>query len=197
LNKLTGGDVFMARKKLIRGAVIGGVIVFLWCLVSWMVLPWHSAVFNSFTDEQSVANAISSNAPVSGVYILPNTFQYNDSTPAAEMQKGMQLMKNGPTMFASVQIQGMGQKTVRPFIVSLIIQIIGAGIVTWMVLQTRALSYKNRVWLVTLYGIAIGLLGIFPAWNWWGLSFAYIFSIFFDLVVSWFLAGLAIAKICK
>src|SRR5690348_16764595 len=187
----------MAKKKLIRGAVIGGAIVFLWCLVSWMVLPWHSAVFKTFIDEQSVADVISSNAPVSGVYILPNTFKYDDSTSASEMEKGMHYMKNGPTLSASVQIHGMGQKTVRPFIVSLIIQILGAGIVTWMVLQTKGLQYNKRVLFVTLYGIAIGLLGIFPAWNWWGMSFAYIFSIFFDLVISWFLAGLAIAKICK
>jgi hypothetical protein len=186
----------MTKKKLIRGAVIGGVIVFLWCLFSWMVLPWHSKVFNSFTDEESVANAIKNNAPVSGVYLLPNTYKYDASTSTSEMEKGMMMMQNGPTMFASVQVNGMGHKTARPFIVSLIIQIIGAGIVTWMVLQTRAI-YKKRVWLVTLYGIAIGILGILPAWNWWGLSASYILSIFFDLIVGWFLAGLAIAKICK
>jgi hypothetical protein len=75
------------------------------------------------------------------------------------MQNGMAMMQNGPTMFASVQVNGMGQKTARPFIVSLILQIIGAGIVTWMLLQTRGLSYKQRVWFVTLYGIAIGVLG--------------------------------------
>ncbi len=185
------------QKKLIRGAVIGGVIVFLWCLVSWMVLPWHSMVFNKFTDEGSVANTIRNHAPVSGVYILPNTYTYNASTSASEMEKGISMMQHGPTMFASIQVNGMGEKTARPFIVSLIIQIIGAGIVTWMLLQTKGLNYRQRVWFVTLYGIAIGVLGILPAWNWWALSPSYVASIFFDLIVGWFLAGLALAKICK
>jgi hypothetical protein len=187
----------MMKKKCFQGAIVGGVIVFLWCLFSWMVLPWHSAVFNRFTDEESVSNMIRDNAPVSGVYLLPNTYKYNASTSTEEMGKGLMMMQKGPTMFASIQLSGMGQKTTRPFIVSLIIQIIGAGIVTWMLLQARGLNYKQRLWFVTLYGIAIGVLGILPAWNWWCLSSSYVLSIFFDLVIGWFLAGLAIAKICK
>lgn len=187
----------MYKKKLIRGSVIGGVIVFLWCLVSWMVLPWHAMVFQRFSDEDSVANAIRNNAPASGVYLLPNTYTYNASTSVSTMEKGMNMMEYGPTMFASIQVNGMGERTARPFILSLIIQIIGAGIVTWMLLFTKGLKYKQRVWFVTLFGISIGVLGILPAWNWWGLSFGYVVSIFFDLIVGWFLAGLAIAKICK
>lgn len=187
----------MEKKKCLQGAIVGGVIVFLWCLFSWMVLPWHSSVFHRFKNEECVATLIKSNAPVSGVYLLPNTYKYDASTSTEEMDKGLMMMQKGPTMFASIQLSGMGQKTIRPFVVSLIIQIIGAGIVTWMLLQARELNYKQRLWFVTLYGIAIGVLGILPAWNWWSLSSSYVFSIFFDLVIGWFLAGLAIAKICK
>src|SRR5580692_11805421 len=132
----------MMRKKAIRGAIIGGIIVFLWCLISWMVLPWHVMVLKKFNDEGSVAHIIKNNAPESGVYVLPNTYKYNPSTPGQEMEAGMKMMQNGPTMFASVQVEGFGQKSARPFIVSLILQIIGAGIVTWMLLQTNGLSYK-------------------------------------------------------
>jgi hypothetical protein len=187
----------MQKKKLVRGAFIGGVIVFLWCLLSWMLLPWHASAFHKFTDEDSVAQAIRNNAPASGIYLLPNTYAYDASTSPSEMEKGMSMMQNGPTMFASVQVEGMGEKTIQPFFVSLIIQILGAGIVTWMLLHNRGLNYAKRVWFVTLYGIAVGILGVFPAWNWWSLSGTYVLSLFFDLIVGWFLAGLAIAKICK
>jgi|ERR1700722_16892441 len=187
----------MSKKKLFRGAIIGGVIVFLWCLISWMALPWHSMVFKKFDDESSVAHAIRNNAQESGVYILPNTFKYNPSTSNEEMEQGMMMMQRGPTMFASVQVNGMGHKSVRPFVISLILEIIGAGIVTWMLLQTKGLKYKHRVGFVTLYGLAIGVLGILPAWNWWCFSLSYTMVIFLDLIIGWFLAGLAIAKICK
>jgi hypothetical protein len=162
-----------------------------------MILPLHNAVFKKFDDEGSVAHAIRNNAPVSGVYILPNTYSYGSSTSSEDMERGMSLMQNGPTMFACVQVQGMGARTLRPFVVSLIIQIIGAGIVSWMVLQTKGLNFKQRVGFTTLYGVAIWVLGILPGWNWWGFSAAYTFFFLFNLVVGWFLAGLAIAKICK
>ena len=187
----------MHKKKVVKGAIIGGVIVFLWCLVSWMILPWHSMVFMKFNDEQSVAQAIKDSAPASGIYVLPNTYDYSSSTPTEQMQEGLALMQAGPTMFASVQIQGIGQKSVRPFVISLLIQIIGAGIVTWMLLHTKGLQYKQRVGFATLYGIAIWILGVLPSWNWWYFPMSYILFILFNLVVGWFLAGLAIAKICK
>lgn len=187
----------MSKKKLIKGAIIGGAIVFLWCFVSWMLLPWHAKTFNKFSNEESVADAIKNNAPVSGIYILPNTFLYDSSTSSDEMQNSMTMMQEGPTLFASVRLEGMGQKTIRPLIVSLLIQIIGAGIITWMLLQTKGLKFKQKVLFVTLFGIAIGVLGVLPAWNWWCFSASYTLSICFDMVVGWFLAGLAIAKICR
>ncbi|MES1226421.1 MAG: hypothetical protein ABUT20_63685 [Bacteroidota bacterium] len=187
----------MVKKKLFKGAIYGGIIVFAWCLFSWMVLPWHTKAFKKFQDEESVAEAIKNNASESGVYILPNAYKYDSNTPSDQLDKGMMLMQNGPTLFASIQVNGMGQKTVKPFLVSLIIQILGAGIVSWMLLQTKGLKTKQRVRFVTLYGLAIGILGVLPAWNWWSLSLGYVSCIFFDLVIGWFLAGLAIAKVCK
>lgn len=185
------------QKKVFLGSLVGGVIVFLWCWVSWMLLPWHCVVLKKFSDEKSVSHVIQSNAFESGVYVLPNMYAYDDSTPSDEMEEGMKMMQSGPMMFASVQIQGMEQKTARPFIISLILQIIGAGIVSWMLLQTKKLSYQRKVGFVVLYGVAVGVLGILPAWNWWCLSLGYTASIFFDLIIGWLLAGFAIAKICK
>ena len=187
----------MIQKKLMKSAVIGAVIVFFWCMASWMLLPWHVQAFNKFSDESSVAHAIRNNAPVDGIYILPNTYHYNSSTSSEEMEKGMMMMQKGPTVFASVHLEGMGQKTARPFIVSFLIQLIGAAIVSWMLLKTHGLKYKQKVLFVTLFGLAVGVLGLLPAWNWWSLSLSYTASIFFDLIIGWFLAGLAIAKICK
>lgn len=183
-------------KKFIRGAVIGGVIVFLWCLLSWMLFPWHKQMFKQFEDERSVAEVICNNASASGIYLLPNTFAYDTATADDTVQSGLMMMHNGPTMFASVQVNGMPQTTARPFVVSLLLQVVGAAIVTWMVLQTK-LRFKQKVVFVTLYGIAVGLLGVLPAWNWWAFSPIYTLYLFANLVIGWFLAGLAIAKICK
>jgi len=183
-------------KKFIRGAVIGGVIVFLWCLLSWMLFPWHTQMFKKFDDEERVADVIRSNTTQSGIYLLPNTMAYNDSTSDETVQAGLMMMHSGPTVFASVQVNGMSTKSGRPFVVALLLQVVGAAIVSWMVLQTK-LRFKEKVIFVTLFGASVGILGVLPAWNWWGFSPCYTLYLCANLVIGWFLAGLAIAKICK
>jgi hypothetical protein len=187
----------MKRKKWIRGAAFGGAIVFLWGMLSWMLIPWHTLVFKTFANEEAVAETIQTNASVSGIYVLPNTFSYTSSTTSEQMENGLRMLQTGPTVFASVRLEGMGRIHVRPFIVALLFEILGAGIITWMLLQTKGLGFCQRLFFVTLFGVAIGILGVLPAWNWWGFSLNWIFFLLSNLIVGWFLAGLAIAKICK
>ncbi len=185
------------QKTLLKSALIGGLIAFIWGVFSWMVFPWHQSCLNKFSDESDVASVIRDNAPVSGMYVLPNTFAYNSGTSHHEMKKGMEMMEHGPFMFASVRPNGIGKMTVGPFILSLIIQIIGAFIVSWMLLQTKGLHTKQQIGFVTLFGLSIGVLGQLPDWNWWGFSGCYIITNMIDLVIAWFLAGLGIVKVLK
>jgi len=187
----------MRQKQFIQGAVFGGIIVFLWSMVSWMFIPWHAFVFKSFTDEVQVARVIQDNASMSGMYVLPNTFNYNASTSSTQMENGLRMMQAGPTMFASIRLEGVGSMTIRPIVIALLLQILGAWIVTWMLLQTKGLKFSKRLKFVLLFGISIGVLGVLPAWNWWGFSMNWVLFLFTNLIVGWFLAGLAIAKICK
>jgi hypothetical protein len=184
-------------KTLLKAAVLGGLIVFVWGMFSWMIFPWHQSCLKKFTHESEVASVIRDNAPVSGVYVLPDTFAYNEHTSHAEMARGKEMMERGPFMFATVRSNGMGKMTLRPFIFSLIIQIIGALIVTWMLMQTKGLIFWKQVRFITLFGLGVAILGELPDWNWWGFSCAYVCINIADLVIGWFLAGLGIAKVLK
>ncbi len=184
-------------KNQLRAALLGGLIIFIWGMFSWMVFPWHQGCLKKFTNESAVASVIQDNAPVSGVYLLPNTFAYNDKTSQHEMSKGVKMMENGPFMFASVKKNGVGRMSFIPFLISLIIQIIGALIVTWMLAQTKGLSFRNQVGFVALFGLGVGVLSLLPDWNWWGFSAAYVSINILDLVIGWCLAGLGIAKVLK
>lgn len=184
-------------KTLVKGAVIGGLTVFIWGLFSWMVFPWHQRCLNKFTNESRVAEVIQNNAPVSGMYVLPNTFSYSPSTSQHEMSHGMQMMENGPFMFASIRLGGMGKMSLKPFIISFIIQFIGAWIISWMLFQTKGLPFRKQVRFVTFFGLAIGILSQLPDWNWWGFSCGYVFINIVDYLIGWFLAGLGIVKVLK
>lgn len=184
-------------KNHLKAAILGGLIIFVWSFVSWMVFPWHKQCLQKFTNQSEVARVIQDNAPTSGVYVLPNTFGYNEKTSHEEMHKAEMMMENGPFMFATVMPNGAGKMSARPFIFSLIIQVIGAFIAIWMLMQTKGLNYKKSVCFITLFGLGVAVLGQLPEWNWWGFAGAYVLVNMADLVIGWFLAGLAIAKLIK
>jgi hypothetical protein len=184
-------------KTHVKAAIVGALIAFIWSMFSWMALPWHQKCINQFTFEDDVASVISDNAPVAGIYVLPNTFGYGSESDSKEMQRAMNRMENGPFMFASIQPNGVGKMTMKPYVIYLILQFIAAYIVTWMLLQTKGLAFKMKVAFVTLFGLSAGILAELPDWNWWGFSFGYIMTNVVDLAIAWFLAGLGIAKVLK
>lgn len=165
-------------KILIKGALLGGIIIFLWSAFSWMVLPWHKVTMHKFTNEAAVAETIKNNIPQSAVYLLPS-----------EESK----MSQGPLVFAAVHqggMSGMGSY----LLIGLITQIIAAFLVTWMVSKTK-LSYGGRLGFILIFALAAGIATELPYWNWFNFSNEFTVVEIIDLLIGWFLAGLVIAKI--
>jgi hypothetical protein len=184
-------------KNHLKAAVIGGLIVFLWGVISWMVLPWHEKCFKKFADESDVAEAISDNAKEAGVYVLPNTFAYRSDTSQKEMHKGMQMMEKGPFMFAVVHPKGMGKMSAKPFILSYIIAFLGAYIAISLFMHAKGLNFNQKVGFFALFGLGVAVLAELPLWNWWGVPFGYALVHMLDHVIAWSLAGLVIVKVLK
>ena len=38
-------------KALLKGTFLGAIVIYLWMMISWMVLPWHCSAMNKFIDE--------------------------------------------------------------------------------------------------------------------------------------------------
>lgn len=185
-------------KKLFQAAVLGGIIVFLWGLISWMLLPWHQVTIKQFVNEERVAEVIRENALERGIYLMPSMYTYdNRQTPAVAQQRveeGREKLARGPVMFASINPQGVNPNMAGSFFISIVINIIGAFFITWIVSQIKG-GYWQRVGFITLIGFLVGFLGLLPAWNWWNFNMSYVVVGMMDLLIGWFLAGLLIAKI--
>lgn len=175
-------------KGLIKGSIFGGIIVFVWMMISWMVLPWHCWYVNSFKDGAAVSAVISEQTTVDGVYVFPGH---------CEGEKNMDAMKKGPVIFASVQKFGFDVASPKPYVLSFLIQLVGAFLVTLIVMRSSLSHFWGRVGLAGLLGLTVGVLGIFPAWNWWGFSLGYVLVETCDMIIAWTLAGLAIAAVTK
>jgi hypothetical protein len=186
-------------KSLILGTILGGLVAFLWSFVSWEVLPWHEKALLTFHDEDDVATVVAAHTTQSGTYLLPGgpsqegmTREQKKAAEAALMQK----MQRGPVMFAAVRREGFGSYS-RGLITQVLCQLAAAFLLTWLLLQTRGLSYGRRVAFLAVAGLAAGVIADLPNWNWWGFSGTYTAVNVADYTLTWLFAGLAIAAVAK
>lgn len=179
-------------KSLLLGSVLGGLIVFVWSTVSWVVLPWHDGTFASLQNEEAVAGALMDQAPRSGLYLLPNMPHADmDDAAMAEFQKRQ---AQGPHAFIAFKregIDGMGAAMVA----GLLTNVIAAFIVTWIIAVGAARAYWLRVAQAVGIALAAGVMVHLAYWNWWQFPLAYTAIGIVDLVIAWFLAGLVIARL--
>jgi len=168
-------------KSLLKGAVLGGVTVFVWGMVSWTVLPWHKTTVHAFEHDVDVVRMLDFGAPRSGVYLYP-------AMASREIKSGE------PMVFVSYSREGM--RPMAPAMgLGLGLQILGAFILSWLLSKTSGLAYGQKILFAAAYGLAVGLLGFGPAWLWWGFATDYTCVAIADSIISWTLAGLVLGKV--
>jgi hypothetical protein len=186
-------------RRLALGGFFGGVVMFVWVAVSWLTLPWHNATLLKFSDEVAVAAIITENAQRSGVYLLPNPQKFAPEAGEAEQlrhfDEASARMKQGPLVFASVKREGANLDNPVPFILSLATRVIAALLMTGLVLLCARPGYWQRVAFVTSLGVLMGLMAVFPCWNWWKFDPVFTLVNFVDYVIQALLAGMVIAGI--
>lgn len=186
--------------KVIVGGIIGAIIAFAWSFVSWMVLPWHAASMNKFTNQEFVSWVIKENAPKSGVYVSPyyesSDANFNPGEIKKSFDKEKDALEKKPFIFVQVNLKGMDPSNPWVYIFSFLTQFLGAGLISWFLLQTSC-GYGKRLLVVTLLGLLVGVLGFVPDWNWFGAGYKFTFVMIADLVITWFLAGLILAAYVK
>lgn len=185
--------------KVILGGILGGLAVFAWGMVSWMVLPFHHQTLNSFDHEALVQEAILASAPKAGVYVLPGMGDSNLSRAEkkALMKQKHAQMEKGPFVFAVVNPGGVGPMT-KHMVQGFVIQVLGACLITGLLVRCKTKStYAGRLSFVALFALGAVILSVLPNWNWWGFSVPYTLLESADLLIGWFLAGLIIAKVSE
>jgi hypothetical protein len=173
--------------------------LFVWGFVSWVVLPWHNATLNAFTDENAMVAAIAANAPTRGMYMIPGGHAapgLTEEEKRAVEGANMKRMEEGPFVFAAVSphgTAGMGPAMIGSFI----IQFLAAALATFLLMRATAMPYLAKVAFVMLLGLFGGIITHVPYWNWWGFPADYTLVMIADLVIGWFLAGLVIARVAR
>lgn len=174
-------------RSLLIGGIAGGIVVFVWGAVSWMVLPWHEATLKRFSNEDVVSVTLDAYAPDTGVYVL--------SPGMDESGKPVEDQETGRVVFAAIQppMPSMNAAMLK----GLVTQVLAALLVTWLVIKAALPGFGQRVLLVLAFAAGASLVGIVPNWIWWGFSTGYTLVNIADLLIGWGLAGLVISWAAK
>lgn len=187
--------------RFLIGAFIGAVIAFAWFFVSWMVLPWHNMTMHKFNNQEFISWVVKENVPKSGVYVAPyyetDTVNLTPDEIKHNIDSQKSAMIKGPFILAQVNLKGMDPTNPLIYIYSFLTQFVGAGLISWILIQVGDHGYGKRLMVSTLIGLTVGVLGLVPNWTWFGAGAAYTLVGIADLVVTWFLAGLFLAAFAK
>ncbi len=187
--------------RVIISAIIGGILVFAWSMVSWMALPYHTQSIHQFKDEAAVTKFIKEQAVQSGVYVLPFVPSDTLSKPADEQRKVWEEVQKkqqtGPMMFASVALNGTEVSMKQSMIYGLVLQIAGAFIISLILWGFCCSGYFCRLFTVISIGLLVGLLGSVPGLIWWKFSLPFTLACAADALIGWSIAGLLMAAIVK
>ena len=183
--------------RLVLSTLLGGIVLFVWSAIAWMLVPWPGDPLRSFTNEEAVVQAVTTNAPRSGNYLLPNEPKrapgMTDEQYKAASQAAMDRMTRGPMIFTSVRLEPMGSMT-KLMVIQFLTQLALALIASLLLMQTTRRSYGRRVAFVATCGLMIFVGGKMDEWIWWSFSSSYLLMEFGAIVIGWILAALVIAK---
>ncbi len=174
----------MSRLVVLAG-IAGGVVLFVYSAISWMVLPWNEGALKAFPNQHAVVEAMSQ-IPEAGIYTYP--------APDTDMSNAAAL--KGPSVFAAVRpVIGppMGQAMAIGFLIDLLAGVLAA----WLLSKATGLSYWRKVCFTATLGLLAALFVQASAWNWFGYPAHFTLVSILDTTLSFALAGLAMAKLIK
>jgi hypothetical protein len=183
-------------KQLLLGALIGGIILFVWGWLSWSVFPIHTASIKSIENEEAVISSMHVNMTQKGVYVFPGMPTTQDQTA---MDEWAQKYQQGPVGMIIYDPDGSEPMMASQMIVGIILSIVSSFIAAWFLSRSTAISssYFARVAYIGMLGIFVSLVVHVVNWNWMGYPLDYTISWIMDAVIGWTLAGLGISAMVK
>ncbi|MCH8902956.1 MAG: hypothetical protein IIA45_03460 [Bacteroidetes bacterium] len=185
-------------KKLIIGALVGMVILFVWGFLSWVLLPLHHHSLKYTPQQDDIMSTLNEGMEEEGLFVLPSVvdrdiklFDKEYKTKSAKLRKEM---KGKPYAMIIYGREFVGE-TPMTFIYSLLFQFF-AVFVAGLFLSLAGGSLTSgfqRWWLVMLFPLMITLEAHMVSWNWMMFPWHYIKGMVLDTFVSWALVGVWLA----
>ena len=173
-------------KKMIIGALVGGIILFAWQFLTWGLLNRHEAQQKYTPKQDSVLAYLNTQFNEDGGFMLP---AYPPGTSKDDMEKQMKATEGKPwaQVFYHKSMPGMN-KMFMNMGRSLLVNIFIIGLLCWLLLKIPNASF-GTVFIGTLgTGLITFLHGPYTMHIWYG-SFD-LMAHFTDALIAWGVAGI-------
>ena len=184
-------------KRLITGGIVGGITLFMWGFVSWVILTWHFDTVRHDSGVMAVVEDIEDNLQETGVYYFPPmTTMRPDET---EMEAYTELHKNSPSGMIFYNAQHLDPMSPSRLFVGFLADV-GAALFATLLLIV-ALPSLPKYWGRVVYVAALGVFAIFAIrmvdGAFFNLPIRWTVNMILDTAISWMLAGLVLAAIVR
>jgi len=194
-------------KRILLGSLVGSVVVFIVSSI-WHLTPGLGEIgVKALPAEETVLAGLSTSIHEPGFYYFPapnlapgRTKEQKKADQAAYLEK----YRRGPSGGLVYRPRGEGGEGLnfgKLMAYQFLFGLAGSFIVAWL-LATLALTagsttFGSRAWLALLFALFGGIVYALPEWNWYGFPASYTIASIASMVVSWGIAGLAMAAIVK
>ncbi len=169
-------------KYIAKVSLMGGITLFLWGMLSWSILPWHTQTTHQFINETQVTEILKANTHQKGVYLIP----YNTQSKA----DGITTAFINIVPSTSITDMGMGKKMVMGFASQLVVMMIAA----LFLYKSYDLNYLCHIGYLGLLGFLIGFGSYIQSWIWVGFETKYTIAMILDYTIGWGIAGAIIGR---
>ena len=171
-------------KKLLIGAIVGGIIIYAWQVLSWPVLNLHAKA-NQYTPKQEeIMNFLNSQFTEEGQYFMPN---HPPDASSDEIKKSMEAGVGKPWAIVSYHKE-MNMSMPMNMIRGLLVDIIMVGLLCWIISKMNMPGFST-VFLSSLFtGIIVFINAPYTQHIWFELFDVWIH--FLDAIVAWGACGL-------
>lgn len=188
--------------KTLLASVVGGIILFMWGFLAWVVLPLHNSSIRDIPGEEVVLSALVSTGMSKGAYLFPG-MNHRDGMTEAEEEAARSVWtekhKRGPVGIIVYDPVGVDPDMPLPMVRGVIICILAAFVVAWMLVRSTAVqgNFVARVAFCGMFGIFLTIAAHLVNWNWMYFPLDYTIAMSVDSLVGWTLAGMGIAAVIK
>jgi len=177
-------------KKVIIGALFGGVVLFIWQFAVHMVLGVYDDAFVKLKDPAAVEAVLEENLTGSGMIVIPHPEPGDTDAEAKAMEK----LTTSFSLHGAVNLagrHGFGAMLGVQFAVN----VLASALLMFVLLAANPPTLGSRLALVLCFAVFAVLTELIPSWNWWGTSLTYIGRQIGEQIVGWALVGLVFSKV--